>query len=106
MAPRRFGGGPATALDIHCAAGLQNDNGVGLQHHTRRPTWPWMGTLPLGFRQNDIMGGGYRMGLSGPTTPRRLSRRPVTDSVARRCGATRAQASAGVMVSANGGWLI
>jgi len=106
----RFGGGPATALDMPLRSpGSQNDNGVGLGigYETANLAVD-VGTLPLGFRQNDIMGGvRYRMGLSDQTTlTGELSRRPVTDSALSFAGARDARTGERWgTVSANGGRL-
>jgi hypothetical protein len=106
----RFGGGPATALDMPLRSpGSQNDNGVGLGigYETANLAVD-VGTLPLGFRQNDIMGGvRYRMGLSDQTTlTGELSRRPVTDSTLSFAGARDARTGERWgTVSANGGRL-
>lgn len=106
----RFGGGPATALDMPLRSpGSQNDNGVGLgiAYETANLSVD-VGTLPLGFRQNDIMGGvRYRMGLSDQVSlTGELSRRPVTDSLLSFAGARDARTGERWgTVSANGGRL-
>ncbi len=106
----RFGGGPATALDMPLRSpGSQNDNGVGLGigYETANLAVD-VGTLPLGFGQNDIMGGvRYRMGLSDQTSlTGELSRRPVTDSTLSFAGARDARTGERWgTVSANGGRL-
>jgi len=106
----RFGSGPATALDMPLRSpGSQNDNGVGLGigYETANLAVD-VGTLPLGFGQNDIMGGvRYRMGLSDQTSlTGELSRRPVTDSKLSFAGARDARTGERWgAVSANGGRL-
>lgn len=87
----RFGAGPATALDMPTRSpGSQNDGGVGLglAYETAKLAVD-VGTLPLGFRQNDVMGGvRYRMDFSEQISlTGELSRRPVTDSVLSFAGA-------------------
>jgi len=87
----RFGAGPATALDMPTRSpGSQNDGGVGvgIAYETAKLAVD-VGTLPLGFRQNDVMGGvRYRMDLSEQISlTGDLSRRPVTDSVLSFAGA-------------------
>ncbi len=87
----RFGGGPATALDMPTRSpGSQGSGGVGvgIAYETTKLAVD-VGTLPLGFRQNDIMGGvRYRMDLSDQVSlTGDLSRRPVTDSVLSFAGA-------------------
>ncbi|AVO49527.1 cellulose synthase [Melaminivora suipulveris] len=87
----RFGAGPATALDMPTRSpGSQNDGGVGIGigYETAKLAVD-VGTLPLGFRQNDVMGGvRYRLDLSDHISlTGDLSRRPVTDSVLSFAGA-------------------
>ncbi len=87
----RFGAGPATALDMPTRSpGSQGSGGVGvgIAYETAKLSAD-VGTLPLGFRQNDIMGGvRYRMDLSDHISlTGDLSRRPVTDSVLSFAGA-------------------
>ena len=89
--------------------GSQNDNGLGLgiAYETANLAVD-VGTLPLGFGQNDIMGGvRYRMGLSDQTSlTGELSRRPVTDSKLSFAGARDARTGERWgAVSANGGRL-
>ncbi|AVP56384.1 cellulose biosynthesis protein BcsC [Pulveribacter suum] len=106
----RFGGGPATALDMPLRSpGSQSDSGVGLgiAYETANLAVD-VGTLPLGFGQNDIMAGvRYRMGLSDQASlTGELSRRPVTDSVLSFAGARDARTGERWgAVSANGGRL-
>ncbi|WP_110012122.1 cellulose biosynthesis protein BcsC [Melaminivora alkalimesophila] len=87
----RFGAGPATALDMPTRSpGSQSDGGVGLgiAYETERLAVD-VGTLPLGFRQVDVMGGlRYRADLSEQVSlTGELSRRPVTDSLLSFAGA-------------------
>ncbi len=87
----RFGAGPVTALDMPTRSpGSQSSGGVGLgvAYETGQLAVD-VGTLPLGFRYNDIMGGvRYRMDMSDQVSlTGDLSRRPVTDSVLSFAGA-------------------
>ncbi|WP_313079047.1 cellulose synthase subunit BcsC-related outer membrane protein [Pulveribacter sp.] len=106
----RFGAGPATALDMPLRSpGSQNGNGLGLGigYETANLAVD-VGTLPLGFGQNDIMGGvRYRMGLGEQASlTGELSRRPVTDSALSFAGARDARTGERWgTVSANGGRL-
>ena len=106
----RFGSGPATALDMPLRSpGSQNDGGAGLGmgYETANLSLD-IGTLPLGFRNNDIMGGvKYRMGLSDQVSlTGEISRRPVTDSVLSFAGARDARTGeTWGAVSSNGGRL-
>lgn len=106
----RFGGGPATALDMPLRSpGSQSDSGVGLGigYETSNLAVD-VGTLPLGFGQNDVTGGvRYRLGLGEQTSlTGELSRRPVTDSALSFAGARDARTGERWgTVSANGGRL-
>ncbi|WP_027017072.1 cellulose biosynthesis protein BcsC [Comamonas composti] len=87
----RFGGGPATALDMPMRMpGSQSSSGVGLGVGYESASLSVdLGTLPLGFRRNDFMGGvRYKGSISDSASlTGELSRRPVTDSVLSFAGA-------------------
>lgn len=87
----RFGGGPATALDMPLRApGSQSDSGIGVSvGYESGGLKADIGTTPLGFGQSDVTGGvRYRMALSDQLTMAvDLSRRPVNDSLLSFAGA-------------------
>lgn len=106
-AATRFGGGGASAR----GAGNQRASGVGLgvaYENTDAGFKADIGTTPLGFKYNNVVGGlGISKPLSGDSHGRyglTLSRRAVTDSVTSFAGTTdrRADLSWGG-VTANGG---
>lgn len=87
----RFGGGPATALDMPLRApGSQSDSGIGVSvGYESGGLKADIGTTPLGFGQSDVTGGvRYRMALNDQLTMAvDLSRRPVNDSLLSFAGA-------------------